>query len=129
MIRASSAIPGFYRPGVDIDGVNYFDGGVSDAIPVREAMARVSDALASIAQAVALAASVTLLTGFTVLLGAAAAAGVAAGAGLGLSIVHKILEQHNASVEVESEEGKGTTFTLKFPMKRSEGSRCIAIKF
>ena len=51
------------------------------------------------------------------------------GTGLGLSIVHKILEQHNASVEVESEEGKGTTFTLKFPMKRSEGSRCIAIKF
>ena len=43
------------------------------AIPVREAMGRVSDALASIAQAVALAASVTLLTGFTVLLGAAAA--------------------------------------------------------
>jgi two-component system NtrC family sensor kinase len=51
------------------------------------------------------------------------------GTGLGLSIVHKILEQHNASVDVESEEGKGTTFTLKFPMKRSEGSRCIAIKF
>lgn len=43
------------------------------AIPVREAMARVSDALSAIAQAVALAASVTLLTGFTVLLGAAAA--------------------------------------------------------
>ncbi|HGC6389198.1 TPA: patatin family protein [Cronobacter dublinensis] len=37
IVRASSAIPGFYRPGVDIDGVNYFDGGVSDAIPVREA--------------------------------------------------------------------------------------------
>lgn len=43
------------------------------AIPVHEAMARVSDALSAIAQAVALAASVTLLTGFTVLLGAAAA--------------------------------------------------------
>ncbi|ALB61549.1 hypothetical protein AFK62_03100 [Cronobacter condimenti 1330] len=37
IIRASSAIPGFYRPGVDLNGVNYFDGGVSDAIPVQEA--------------------------------------------------------------------------------------------
>ena len=51
------------------------------------------------------------------------------GTGLGLSIVHKILEQHNASVEVESEEGTGTTFSLKFPIKQTEGSRCIAIKF
>ncbi|MBF3299590.1 patatin-like phospholipase family protein, partial [Leptospira borgpetersenii serovar Ballum] len=37
IVRASSAIPGFYRPGVDIDGVNYLAGGVSDAPPVREA--------------------------------------------------------------------------------------------
>ncbi len=32
-IRASSAIPGFYRSGVLLDGVSYLDGGVSDAIP------------------------------------------------------------------------------------------------
>lgn len=37
IIRASSAIPGFYRTGVALDGINYLDGGVSDAIPVREA--------------------------------------------------------------------------------------------
>ncbi len=37
LIRASSAIPGFYRTGVSLDGINYFDGGVSDAIPVKEA--------------------------------------------------------------------------------------------
>ena len=37
VIRASSAIPGFYRTGVALDGINYLDGGVSDAIPVREA--------------------------------------------------------------------------------------------
>ena len=37
IIRASSAIPGFYRPGVALDGISYLDGGVSDAIPVREA--------------------------------------------------------------------------------------------
>ncbi len=37
IIRASSAIPGFYRTEVSLDGVRYLDGGVSDAIPVREA--------------------------------------------------------------------------------------------
>lgn len=43
------------------------------AVPVREAMGRVSEALGAIARAVALAASVTLATGFAVLIGAAAA--------------------------------------------------------
>ena len=43
------------------------------AIGVREALARVSEAMAAIAQATALAAGVTLLTGFAVLIGAAAA--------------------------------------------------------
>jgi len=47
------------------------------------------------------------------------------GTGLGLPIVHKILEQHNASVEVSSTEGKGTTFILKFPIHRTEEQRCI----
>nr|WP_318383094.1 patatin family protein [uncultured Enterobacter sp.] len=40
LIRASSAIPGFYRSGVMLDGVNYLDGGISDAIPVQEAAKR-----------------------------------------------------------------------------------------
>lgn len=43
------------------------------AVPVRETMARVSEALGAIARAVALAASVTLATGIAVLVGAAAA--------------------------------------------------------
>ncbi|WP_288888102.1 patatin family protein [uncultured Citrobacter sp.] len=38
IIRASSAIPGFYRTGVSLEGVSYLDGGISDAIPVREAV-------------------------------------------------------------------------------------------
>lgn len=40
IIKASSAIPGFYRPGVDLAGVSYLDGGIRDAIPVREAARR-----------------------------------------------------------------------------------------
>ncbi len=37
------------------------------------------------------------------------------GTGLGLSVVHDILEQHKASIKVESEEGAGTKFTIIFP--------------
>lgn len=40
IIRASSAIPGFYRSGVMLDGISYQDGGISDAVPVREAARR-----------------------------------------------------------------------------------------
>lgn len=40
IIRASSAIPGFYRSGVMLDGISYQDGGISDAVPVREAANR-----------------------------------------------------------------------------------------
>ncbi|MCW3481458.1 DUF6363 domain-containing protein [Neisseriaceae bacterium JH1-16] len=42
-IKASSAIPLFYRNGVELDGVRYLDGGVRDAIPVREAYRRGAD--------------------------------------------------------------------------------------
>ncbi|MCU5771922.1 patatin family protein [Erwiniaceae bacterium BAC15a-03b] len=45
IIKASSAIPGFYRPGVDLDGISYLDGGISDAIPVREAARRGADTI------------------------------------------------------------------------------------
>ncbi|MDO5352692.1 MAG: HAMP domain-containing sensor histidine kinase, partial [Succinatimonas sp.] len=37
------------------------------------------------------------------------------GTGLGLSIVKHIVLLYKGSVEVESEEGKGSTFKLKFP--------------
>ncbi len=37
------------------------------------------------------------------------------GTGLGLSIVKSIVDAHLGSVSVESEAGKGTTFTLSFP--------------
>ena len=37
------------------------------------------------------------------------------GTGLGLSIVRHVAENHGGSVEVESELGTGTTFTVRFP--------------
>jgi two-component system NtrC family sensor kinase len=37
------------------------------------------------------------------------------GTGLGLSISMKVLDNHRASLEAESEEGKGSAFTLHFP--------------
>jgi two-component system NtrC family sensor kinase len=37
------------------------------------------------------------------------------GVGLGLAISHSILERHNGNIEVQSEVGRGTTFTVTLP--------------
>ena len=37
------------------------------------------------------------------------------GSGLGLMVVERIVREHGAELAIESEEGKGTTFTIKFP--------------
>jgi signal transduction histidine kinase len=44
----------------------------------------------------------------------------AEGTGLGLAIVKHIMEAHNGKIEVESEIGKGSIFTLWFPVIKDE---------
>jgi two-component system phosphate regulon sensor histidine kinase PhoR len=40
------------------------------------------------------------------------------GSGLGLAIVKHVLQRHGASLQIESEEGRGSTFTCLFPPAR-----------
>ena len=53
------------------------------------------------------------------------------GHGLGLAICHGILQEHGAEIEVDSEIGRGTAFTVRFPAcldddtdRPMEGDRC-----
>ena len=44
----------------------------------------------------------------------------ASGTGLGLTLVYKIMKEHNGDIHVKSEAGKGTEFILLFPVPVSE---------
>ena len=45
---------------------------------------------------------------------------VGMGTGLGMSLCYSIIEKHSGSIDVESELGKGTTFTINLPVKQEE---------
>jgi len=42
------------------------------------------------------------------------------GTGLGLNIVYRIVTKYEGTIDVESEENMGTTFTIQFPKRREE---------
>jgi two-component system phosphate regulon sensor histidine kinase PhoR len=46
------------------------------------------------------------------------------GSGLGLAIVKHALQHHGASLQIESQEGVGSTFTCHFPARRVLNSSC-----
>ena len=42
--------------------------------------------------------------------------GVGVGTGLGLSIVHQIIDNHNGTIDITSEQGKGSSFKISLPL-------------
>src|SRR5690606_35144678 len=47
---------------------------------------------------------------------------VGSGTGLGLSIVDEIIRSHDGRLEIESEPGRGSVFTVILPVTRSDGA-------
>jgi two-component system, OmpR family, phosphate regulon sensor histidine kinase PhoR len=48
------------------------------------------------------------------------------GSGLGLAIVKHVLQRHGAQLSIESEEGRGSTFTCHFPPERLQSVTYVA---
>jgi two-component system NtrC family sensor kinase len=49
------------------------------------------------------------------------------GVGLGLAVSHNIIERHHGHVDVESEVGKGTTFTVSLPQSSGDMPRAVVV--
>jgi signal transduction histidine kinase len=39
------------------------------------------------------------------------------GTGLGLAVIHKIITDHNGTVDLDTTPGEGSTFTIRLPLK------------
>ncbi|CAM2147695.1 two-component system, OmpR family, phosphate regulon sensor histidine kinase PhoR [Pararobbsia alpina] len=50
------------------------------------------------------------------------------GTGLGLAIVKHVLQRHDAILQVKSEEGRGSEFSVRFPAARTVRNQAIAAK-
>jgi signal transduction histidine kinase len=53
---------------------------------------------------------------------------VGSGTGLGLSIVDEIIRSHNGALEIESEPGKGSRFTVVLPVRHRPANESDAIE-
>ena len=53
------------------------------------------------------------------------------GVGLGLAVAYGIIQRHHGTLDVESTQGRGTTFTVSLPLRQppehGEGSRGAAL--
>jgi two-component system, OmpR family, phosphate regulon sensor histidine kinase PhoR len=49
------------------------------------------------------------------------------GTGLGLAIVKHVLQRHHAELDVKSEEGRGSTFSVKFPVTRTALRKSVLV--
>jgi signal transduction histidine kinase len=44
------------------------------------------------------------------------------GTGMGLAMVYGIVQRHRGEIDIQSEPGKGTTFTLRLPVRVEQGA-------